>query len=188
MKKPLLALLAVAAVAVVAVVAMAVVENRPELRTDRRIDKLLRTYDDPEQLFKRLVDDRDLVGLIVFSALNCRCSPAVCDDRRRLAAGWFGSMFRFAIEVCDCGTYPLRDLPDLHSPGYSWDLGHEESCKFRHAWRNVQQSWGSYIKRKKEEIREKTAAQRRKLHQEAAALRQERMDSLVRSLSVPESS
>ncbi len=85
MKKPLLALLAVAAVSVVAVV---IVENTPERRMDRRIDKLLRTYDEPEQFFKRVVDDRDLLGFVLvgsflkYNGPRCSCGAGAASISR----------------------------------------------------------------------------------------------------------
>ena len=81
MKKLLLALLAVAAVAVVVVV---IVENTPERRMDRWLDKLVRTYDDPKQLYQRVVDDRDLLGFVLVSAFlafngleRCGCDATI---------------------------------------------------------------------------------------------------------------
>ena len=85
MRNVLLSLLAVAAVAVVVV---AVVENTPERRMDRRYDRLLRLYkDDPEQLYQRVFDDRDLLGFflvrqfLMYKALDrCDCGARTAPD------------------------------------------------------------------------------------------------------------
>ncbi len=89
MKKPLLAVLAVAAVAVVAVV---IVENTPERRMDRKLDRLLRLYeDDPKQLYQRL-DDRDLLGFVLVNSF-LRYNGPRCSCDARTSSHYPGSLY-----------------------------------------------------------------------------------------------
>ena len=156
MKKPLLAVLAVAAVAVVAGV---IVENTPERRMDRRIDRLLRTYEEPKQLFKRLVDDRDLLGLFVFSALWCGYGM------KEHGSLWHESMDRLAEEICDSDcNWSNRTIGGPVSLGR---FPRRERCKYRQAREKVWKRWGPYMERKGKEICEK-AKSRVEFHLEPA--------------------
>ena len=164
MKKPLLALLAVAAVAVVAVVVVVIIENTPERRMDRRFDKLLRTYDDPKQLYQRLVDDRDLLGLLVFSALRCGCGRQLCEVAS-LLYGWGESMNQLAKEICDCRANERVAIWNPKNRSV-WGGHHSERCEYWQTFEGVEKRWGPYMERKRKEIREK-AELRLEFHTEA---------------------
>ena len=76
---------------------------------DRRYDKLLRSYGDPEKLFQRLVDDKDLLGFVLaieFLKYNGveRCS---CDVR---SSSEFSVLFLGHAEDCDYTTYLKQHL------------------------------------------------------------------------------
>ena len=160
MKKPLLAVLALAAVALVAV---AIFENMPERRMDRRYDKLLRTYGDPKQLYQRVFDDRDLVGFVLVTEFLAYSGLERCDCDARTLSGSpdvnahkgscgythyveqhdelvndFSTQFKAAL--CDCGGDP------------KWDFSHSEDCNLERASGDMQKTWGPYILRKKKEF------------------------------------
>ena len=107
---------------------------------DRRYDKLFRSHeDDPEQLYQRVVDDRDLLGFEIvcwFLMYNNEQYQQLFDHFRR----------QIEAELCDCG----RAL-DLH---YFVASLHPEDCNFARAWQDMQKTWGSYLVRKKKEFRE----------------------------------
>ena len=170
MKKLLLALLAVAALAVVAVIV--IMENTPERRMDRRYHRLLRAYDNPEKLFQRVVDDRDLLGFfLVWSFLRykgldrCGCGARAASE----FPGWFRHhkedcdyrsyykqheemLYDFATqieaELCDCGTPPPRHFIMV------LNQKHPENCNLTRAWQDIQTTWEPYLLRKTKEIRE----------------------------------
>ena len=125
-------MLAVAAVAVVAVV---IFENMPEWRMDRRYDRLLRSYDDPEKLFQRVVDDRDLLGFFLVNSFlsyngpRCSCGAGAASgfsalvlpnphkDDCESTAYWIqhlelldGFWSQIVAELCDCETAALRSV------------------------------------------------------------------------------
>ena len=156
MKKLLLALLAVALLAVLAV---AVVEIMPERRMDRRYDRLLRTYDDPKQLYQRVVDDKDLLGLVLvelFMMYNeldrCSCGARAASsfsvrhqDDCDFMTYWkqckeLFDDFNAQIEaaLCDCGRAPR----------------HPADCNSQRASRDMWTTWGPYIMRKEKEFYE----------------------------------
>lgn len=158
MRNVLLSLLAVAAVSVVAVV---IVENTPERRMDRKLEKLLRTYDDdPKQIFQRVIDDRDLLGFVlvhsflVFKGLD-RCS---CDART--SSDHPGSLYHHE-EDCDFRSY-LKPYQELYADFWDQigadfcDCGrapdHREDCNYMRASRDMQKTWGPYIMRKTKEF------------------------------------
>ena len=163
MKKPLLALLAVVAVAVVAVV---IFENMPERRLDRRYDRLLRLYDDPEKLFQRVVDDRDLLGFALVESFllykgfdRCSCGARTASEfyemffdhkgdcgytTYRTQQGELSHDFwaQFEPALCDCGA------------ASSGVLLHPADCSFGRALGDIDKTWGPYIRRKTNEFRE----------------------------------
>ena len=171
MKKPLLAVLAVAAVAVVAI--FVVVENTPERRMDRRIDKLLRTYDDPKQLYQRVVDDRDLLGFFLVELFleskgldHCSCPRTAsrirgssrahkedCDYTTYLTQHHelFDDFWsQIAAELCDCGI-----APSLFSITEEGDFtGHRPDCNLTRDWQDIHKTRGPYMLRKRKEFRE----------------------------------
>lgn len=104
MKKPLLALLAVAAVAVVA--GVVIMENTPERRMDRKLDRLLRSYeDDPKKLCKRLADDRDLLGFfLVDSFARYKGLGRYAQHQQVFDHFWP----QIEAEFCSCGRAPSR--------------------------------------------------------------------------------
>ncbi len=160
MKKFLLALLAVAALAIVAVV---IVENTPERRMDRRYDKLLRTYDEPEKLFQRVVDDGDLLGFVLVNAYYRTY-------RKQHWEQFHDFWDQFEAALCDCETAPLpsarrqlsweypvlfsRDLKLVFSGHRVVFLYHPEDCSLTRVSRDIEKTWGPYILRKTKEFRE----------------------------------
>ena len=160
MRKFLLAVLAVAALALVAVATIVVIENPPERRMDRRYDKLLRTYDDPKQLYQRLVDDRDLLGFALVHTFlkykgfdHCSCTNTTsaedwhnedCDyptyqkQCRELYAGF---RTQIVAAFCDCGGPATLSIS-----------AHPEDCNFARARQDMYTTWGPYIRRKNKEL------------------------------------
>ena len=123
---------------------------------DRRYDKLLRSYDDPKQLYQRLADDKDLLGFVLVNAFlkykgleRCDCDPDKDDchhypayrkQHQELRVDFWA---QFTAEFCDCGTAPASAvLPPLHL----------DDCNLRRAWRDMQKTWGPYILRKNKEF------------------------------------
>ena len=162
MKKLLLAVLAVAAVAIVAVAVVVVVnDNTPERRMDRRIDKLLRTYDDPKQLFQRAVDDRDPVGSLVRLFLvrafllglgHCSCEPTGRGHKEDCELEVYAKKLsrmesRFAMPYCDCGV-----LKRLFSNSRLICGVHPDSCPYERAMHNIREHWDPYLERKTREL------------------------------------
>ena len=176
MKKLLLAVLAVAAVAVVAI--LVVVVNTRERRMDRKLDKLLRSYeDDPKQLRERLVDDRDLLGFVLVDSLAKYNGPGRCVCYARTSTGlvykddcpstpyrkqhqqlFHDYWAQIGAELCDCETAPapLLRYPIIEEGAGAYRVfsDHPEDCSWERASRDIEKKWAPYILRKTKEFRE----------------------------------